>query len=135
MRLASQTLDHLSLAIHWYHAQEGTLPPASNAFSYSAWIKTPDDLWTFWSTLCLHLDSATMIIQFTSNHIQSQSPPGMTGSRSDITPDPGGHRPQGRGGKQDQVQASALGQNRTQFVGGATTHGRRTRQAGNSVPT
>ena len=37
--------------------------------------------------------------------------------------------------KRDQVQASAPGQNRTQFVGGATTHGRRTRQAGNSVPT
>ena len=37
--------------------------------------------------------------------------------------------------KQDQPQASAPGQNRTQFVGGTTTHGRRTRQAGKSVPT
>ena len=61
--------------------------------------------------------------------------------RSDITPDPGGRRPQrpcaqGRTcAKQDQAQASAPGQNRTQFVGGATTHGRRTRQAGKSVPT
>ena len=61
--------------------------------------------------------------------------------RSDITPDPGGHWPQrpcaqGRtGAKQDQAQASAPGQNRTQFGGGATTHGRRTRQAGKSVPT
>ena len=61
-------------------------------------------------------------------------------NRSDITPDPGGHRPQrpcaqGRTcAKQDQAQASAPGRNRTQFVGGATTHGRRTRQAGKSVP-
>ena len=61
--------------------------------------------------------------------------------RSDITPDPGGHRPQrpcaqGRTcAKQDQAQASAQGQNRTQFASGATTHGRRTRQAGKSVPT
>ena len=57
-------------------------------------------------------------------------------NRSDNTPDPGGHRPQcpcaqGRTcAKQDQAQASALGQNRTQFGGGATTHGRRTKQAG-----
>ena len=62
-------------------------------------------------------------------------------NRSDITPDPGGHRPQrpcaqGRTyAKQDQPQASAPGQNRTQRVGGATTHGLRTRQAGKSVPT
>ena len=47
-------------------------------------------------------------------------------NRSDITPDPGGHRPQrlcaqGRTcAKQDQVQASAPGQNRTQFVGSTT---------------
>ena len=62
-------------------------------------------------------------------------------NRSDITPDPGGHRPQrpcaqGRTrAKQDQAQASAPGQNRTRSVGGATTHGRRTRQASESVPT
>ena len=62
-------------------------------------------------------------------------------NRSHITPDPGGHRPQrpcaqGRTcAKQDQAQASAPGQSRTEFVGGATTHGRRTRQAGKSVPT
>ena len=62
-------------------------------------------------------------------------------NRSDITPDPAGHRPQrpcaqGRTcAKQAQPQASALGQNRTQFGGGATTHGLRTRQAGKSVPT
>ena len=37
--------------------------------------------------------------------------------------------------KQDQVQASAPGQNQTRSIGGATTHGRRTRQAGESVPT
>ena len=59
--------------------------------------------------------------------------------RSDITPDPGVHRPQrtcaqGRACvKQDQPQASAPGQNQTQFGGGATTHGLRTRQAGKSV--
>ena len=59
-------------------------------------------------------------------------------NRSDITPDPGGHRPQrpcaqGRTyAKQDQPQASAPGQNRTQCGGGATTHGLRTRQAGKS---
>ena len=62
-------------------------------------------------------------------------------NRSDITPDPGGHWPQrpcaqGRTcAKQDQAQASAPGQNRTQCGGGATTHGLRTRQAGKSVPT
>ena len=62
-------------------------------------------------------------------------------NRSDITPDPGGHRPQhpcaqGRTrAKQDQAQASAPGQNRTRSAGGATTHGRRTRQASESVPT
>ena len=62
-------------------------------------------------------------------------------NRSDITPDPGGHRPQrpcaqGRTcAEQDQAQARALGQNRTQFGGGATTHGRRTEQAGKSVST
>ena len=62
-------------------------------------------------------------------------------NRSDITPDPGGHRSQrpcaeGRTrAKQDQVQVSAPGQNQTRSVGGATTHGRRTRQAGESVPT
>ena len=62
-------------------------------------------------------------------------------NRSDITPDPGGHWPQrpcGQGrtcAKQDQPRASVQGQNRTQFVGGATTHGRRIRQAGQSVPT
>ena len=61
--------------------------------------------------------------------------------RSDISPDPGGHRPQrpcaqGRTcAKQDQAHASAPGQNRTQFTSGATTHGLRTRQAGKSVPT
>ena len=42
--------------------------------------------------------------------------------RSEMTPDPGGHRPQGRTrAKQDQAQASAPGQSRTQSVGGATT--------------
>ena len=57
-------------------------------------------------------------------------------TNSDITPDPGGHRPQrpcaqGRTcAKRDQAQASAPGQNRTQCGGGATTHGQRTRQAG-----
>ena len=62
-------------------------------------------------------------------------------NRSDITLDPGGHRSQrpcaqGRTyAKQDQPQASAPGQNRTQRGGGATTHGLRTRQAGKSVPT
>ena len=62
-------------------------------------------------------------------------------NRSDITPDPGGHRPQrpcaqGRTyAKQDQPRASAPGQNRTQRGGGATTHGLGTRQAGKSVPT
>ena len=62
-------------------------------------------------------------------------------NRPDITPDPGGHRPQrpcaqGRTcAKKDQPQASASGQNQTQFGGGATTHGLRTRQAGKSVPT
>ena len=66
---------------------------------------------------------------------------GNVKKRSDITPDPGGHRPQrpcaqGRTcAKQDQAQASALGQNRIQLGGGATTHGRRTKQAGKSVPT
>ena len=55
--------------------------------------------------------------------------------RSDITPDPSGHRPQRpctqrrTRAKQDQAQASAPGQTRTRSVGGATTHGRRTRQA------
>ena len=50
------------------------------------------------------------------------------------------HRPQrpyaqGRTrAKQDQAQASAPGPNRIRSVGGATTHGRRTRQAGESVP-
>ena len=62
-------------------------------------------------------------------------------NRSDITPDPGGHRPQrpcapGRTrAKQDQAQESDPGQNQTRSVGGATTHGRRTRQAGESAPT
>ena len=62
-------------------------------------------------------------------------------NRSDITPDPGGNRPQrpcaqGRTfAKQDQPQASAPGQNRTQCGGGATAHGLRTRRAGKSVPT
>ena len=62
-------------------------------------------------------------------------------NRSDITSDPGGHRPQrpcaqGRTrGKQDQAQATAPGQNPTRSVGGATTHGRRTRQASESGPT
>ena len=62
-------------------------------------------------------------------------------NRSDITPYPGGHRPQrpcAQGwtrAKQDQAHASAPGQNRTRSVGGATTHGRRTRQASESVPT
>ena len=56
-----------------------------------------------------------------------------TKTRSDITKDPGGHRPQrpyaqGRThAKQDQAQASAPGQNQTRSVGGATMHGRRTR--------
>ena len=62
-------------------------------------------------------------------------------NRSGITPDPGGHRSQcpcaqGRTrAKQDQAQASSPGQNQTRSVGGATTHGRRTRQAGERVPT
>ena len=62
-------------------------------------------------------------------------------NRSDIMPDPGGHRPRRpcaqrrTRAKHDQAQASAPGQNRTRSVGGATTHGRRTRQAGKSVPT
>ena len=59
--------------------------------------------------------------------------------RSDITPDPGGHRPQRpcahTYAKQDQPQASSPGQNRTQRRGGATTHGLRTMQAGKSAPT
>ena len=35
---------------------------------------------------------------------------------------------------QDYAQTSAPGQKRTRSAGGATTHGRRTRQAGESVP-
>ena len=71
----------------------------------------------------------------------TQSPEGKKKKNSDITPDQGGHRPQrpcaqGRTcAKRDQAQASAPGQNRTQCGGGATTHGRRTRQAGKSMPT
>ena len=66
--------------------------------------------------------------------LRVQSLPGPHLNRSEITADPGGHRPQhpcaqGRTrAKQDQAQASAPGQNRTRFVGGATMHGRRTRQ-------
>ena len=62
-------------------------------------------------------------------------------NRSDITPDPDGHRPQrpyaqGRTrAKQDQVRASAPGQSQTRSAGGATMHARRTRQAGESVTT
>jgi len=37
--------------------------------------------------------------------------------------------------KQDQAHTSARAQNQTRSVGGATMHGRRTRQAGESVPT
>ena len=63
---------------------------------------------------------------------------------SDITPDPGGHhghspqRPCAQGrtrAKHDPAQASAPGQNWTRSIGWATTHGRRTRQASESVPT
>ena len=61
--------------------------------------------------------------------------------RPDITPYPGGHRPQhpcaqGRTrAKQDQAQSSASGQNWARAIGGAATHGRMTRQASESVPT
>ena len=59
-------------------------------------------------------------------------------NRSDITPYPWASATAPRTGadmcRKDQAQASALGQNRTQFGGGATTHGLRTRQAGKSVP-
>ena len=98
------------------------------------------------SHACIH--GALHPCIMTSTNLNSPWPKAQTATStkkkktgSDITPDPGGHWPQrpcaqGRTHvKQDQPQASAPGQNRTQCGGEATMHGLRTRQAGKSVPT
>ena len=60
---------------------------------------------------------------------------------SDITPDPGGHRPQrpcaqGRTcAEQDYAQEAAPAQTKDQTVGKATTNGRTTKQEGEGRPT
>ena len=62
-------------------------------------------------------------------------------NRLDTTPYPSGHRPQRpcaqkrTRAKQDRAHANAPGQNRTRSVGGATTHGWRTRQVSERVQT
>ena len=85
---------------------------------------------------------STVKICCTSDHHQAQHQDKNTKqNRWDITPDLGGRRPkrpyaQGRTrAKQNQAPASDPGQNQIWSVGGAATHGRRTRQAGESVPT